>query len=61
MAQLQEFIFSDSRAIAPAVNSGRVPFSDILDLADHAKQFRDWLATQQPDVDIVKSYFEEAT
>lgn len=59
--RLQELVFGDSRAIAEAVQSGRVPFGDVLDLAEHAHQFRSWLAERDPDADLVRDFFEEAT
>ena len=59
--RLQELVFGDSRAIAEAVQSGRVPFGDVLDLAEHAQQFRGWLAEREPDADLVRDFFQDAT
>jgi hypothetical protein len=58
---LLDVVFNESRAISEAVNSGRVSFSDVLDLAEHAGQFRTWLTGQPPDADLVKAFFQEAT
>ena len=60
-ARLQEFVLNDSRAIADAINSAGVPFSKVLDLADHAKQFREWMTGREPDKDVAKAFFDEAT
>jgi hypothetical protein len=60
-ASLQALALGDSRAISEAVNAGHVPFAEVLDLAEHAKQFRHWLAEQQPDSDLAAAYFREAT
>jgi hypothetical protein len=60
-ASLQALALGDSRAVSEAVNEGHVSFTEVLDLADHAKQFRHWLAEQQPDSDLVAAYFREAT
>lgn len=59
--RLLEIVFEDSRAIREAVRSGEVSFDKALDIAEHAGQFKKWLAGQAPDADLVKTFFREAT
>ena len=54
-----DLTLDSSFAIRSAVNTGAVPFADIVRLLDRADKFRDWLRDKPADVDLVKAYYAE--
>lgn len=50
---------TDAYAIREAVNTGKVPFSSIVDLLDTADKFRHWLHKQPVDAELIKAYYQE--
>jgi hypothetical protein len=63
-AQVQAFedlIFSESRCIREAVNSGERSFDDVLRLVKAGMQFKEWLKKSSGDSDLVKEYCREVT
>ena len=61
IARFQEFSLEDSRAIAEAVNSGRVGIDQILPVLASSRKFRSWVSARPPDSDLAKAYFSECT
>ena len=49
---------ASAHSIREAVNSGKVPFAEIIRLLDKADRFRDWLRSQPVDADLVKNYYD---
>lgn len=54
-----ELTLADGHAIREAVNSGAVPFTDVLRLLDSADKFRHWLHEQPSDTNLVRAYYQE--
>ncbi len=48
---------SSGHAIREAVNSGKVPFADVVRLLDRADKFRAWLEKQPANEDLVENYY----
>lgn len=61
LGAFQEFVFSDGRAVAEAVRSGRVSFLDVLEVVERSRKFHEWLAGKPADVDLVREYFRDCT
>jgi len=62
--QVQQFIgltLGTGRAIREAVNSGEVRFSSILELLDNSDRFRDWIADQPADTNLLAAFYDEIT
>jgi len=57
----QDFVFDDGRALREAINSGRRGFADLRKVLSSATKFRGWLKNRDPDLELVKAYFREAT
>jgi hypothetical protein len=58
LSRFNDLVLNDARAIREAINSGAVPFSDVVRLAERARKFRDWTKRQAPDADLVKEYYK---
>ncbi|WLH14514.1 hypothetical protein PSH58_09480 [Pseudomonas hefeiensis] len=54
-----DLTLTDAYAIREAVNTGKVPFSSIVDLLDTADKFRHWLHKQPVDAELIKAYYQE--
>ncbi|AXP02379.1 hypothetical protein DZG01_05060 [Pseudomonas fluorescens] len=54
-----ELTLTDAFAIREAVNTGKVPFSSIVELLDTADKFRHWLHKQPVDAELIKAYYQE--
>ena len=54
-----DLTLSCSYAIREAINSGRVPFSYVIELLDSADKFRHWLHGQPPDSNLLRAYYQE--
>lgn len=62
--QIQSFstlTLNSSYAIREAINSKKVPFTEILKLLDKADKFRDWLINQPPEDQLIHNYYEAVT
>lgn len=59
--QFQQVVVAGLTDLRGVVNSGECSFSEFLGLLEGAQQFRDWLDTQTPDADLIRSYFSEVT
>jgi hypothetical protein len=62
--QIQAFTtltLNSGHAIREAVNSKKVPFSEILKLVNKADKFRDWLHNQPPEDELIHNYYQEVT
>jgi hypothetical protein len=59
--QFQDIVVAGLADLRGVVNSGECSFSDVLGLIAEADHFRDWLDSQTPDSDLIKSYFDEVT
>ena len=62
--QIQAFTtltLKSGHAIREAVNSKKVPFSEILKLSIKADKFRDWLQDQPPEDALIHNYYEAVT
>lgn len=60
-AQISAFsamTLGSAHAVREAVNSGRVPLSDVVRLLDKAERFREWLHGQPPSAELLKSYYD---
>jgi hypothetical protein len=57
----EELIFSESRCIREAVNSGSRNFEDVLRLVNAGIKFKEWLKKGSQDADLVKEYCREVT
>jgi hypothetical protein len=57
----EELIFSESRCIREAVNSGERSFDDVLRLVNAGVKFKEWLKKTSQDDDLVKEYCREVT
>lgn len=54
-----DLTLTDAYAIRESVNSGKVPFSSIVELLDNADKFRHWLHKQPVDAELIKAYYQE--
>lgn len=54
-----DLTLNDAYAIREAVNTGKVPFSSIVELLDTADKFRHWLHKQPVDAELIKAYYQE--
>jgi hypothetical protein len=54
-----DLTLGDGRAIREAINSGEVNFSSILKLLEEADKFRNWLAKQPTDANLLRAFYEE--
>jgi hypothetical protein len=52
-----DLTLESGHAIREFVNSGKVPFADVVRLLDKADKFRAWLEKQPPDASLVKNYY----
>ena len=52
-------VLENSFAIREAVNSKRIQWADLRRLYEKARKFRHWLNKQNPDVDLLRAYYEE--
>ena len=59
ISSFASLVLEDTRAIREAVNSGEVPFTEVLHLVDASAEFREWLGAQPTDVDLVRAYYQE--
>lgn len=59
--QFQEIVVHGLTDLRGAINTGACSFGEFLRVLGDAEEFRDWLDTQTPDADLVKSYFAEVT
>jgi hypothetical protein len=57
----EDLIFSESRCIREAVNSGERNFDDVLRLVNAGMKFKEWLRKSSQDADLVKEYCREVT
>lgn len=56
-----DLVFSESRCIREAVNSGDRSFNDVLRLVKAGMKFKEWLKKNPEDADLVKEYCREVT
>jgi hypothetical protein len=56
-----DLVFSESRCIREAVNSGDRNFDDVLRLVKAGMKFKEWLKKNSEDADLVKEYCREVT
>jgi hypothetical protein len=61
LAEFQDLLFEDGRAIREAVNSGGVTYREVLQLVENAAKFKNWLQNQPPEQQLIKSYFRSVT
>jgi len=59
--RFQDLVLDKGTGIREAVNSGERSVAELLHLLEAADRFRDWLQHQEPDVDIVASYYRRVT
>ena len=52
----QDFVFEGVGSIDWALTSGKRTFDDFLEVLRRAEKFRSWIATQQPNSDLLKEY-----
>jgi hypothetical protein len=57
----QDFIFQENKSIRDAYNSGKLDLETILKTIYKADKFKDWLAKQDIDSDLIKQYYKEIT
>jgi hypothetical protein len=58
LSQFEEVALDGAKSIKEAVNSGVVPFSEILRLLDSADKFREWIRKQPPDANLLTEYYQ---
>lgn len=56
IARFEEVALGSARAVGDAIRSGRASFKDLLAVLEERKRFREWLADQPFDADIVAEY-----
>ena len=54
-------LLDGSRAVREAVNSGEKSLDDIVKLLKHGRRFREWIAGQPADTDLLKQYIRSST
>jgi len=54
-------ILESGRAIGTAIVEGHATFAELLDVLDRRRKFREWLASQPFDADLVREYFAAIT
>ncbi|WP_086445599.1 hypothetical protein [Leptospira venezuelensis] len=57
----QDFVFDDSRAVREAVNSGKLEFTEVINLVEKSIKFKEWVSERPSDMELVKEYFKEVT
>jgi hypothetical protein len=59
IGSFQDFVLSDGRSIAEAVNSGRRSMADVLQLVGQARKFKDWVKGQPEGAALRDAYCKE--
>lgn len=59
IANFQDFVFDNGRALRTAINSGKKNLDDLFPIVEKSDQFSKWLHDQSPDDKILKSYYKE--
>ncbi|MBK6895502.1 MAG: hypothetical protein IPH06_02790 [Alphaproteobacteria bacterium] len=57
----QNFVFDDAKALREAVNNKQVDLDDLMLVLKNSKKFKKWILGLNPDRDLIKSYYQEAT
>jgi hypothetical protein len=61
LGAFQDFVFDDGCCIREAINSKRRSFPELIEVLKNARKFKTWLDDQDPNEDLLKSYFREST
>ena len=57
----QDFVFQENKSIREAYNSGQLDLRTVLKVIYEADKFKEWLAKQDIDSDLIKQYYKEIT
>jgi hypothetical protein len=57
----QEIVLSDAKKIREAINNKTRTFEEILPLLERGKQFKEWLKQKDPNVNLVREYYQAVT
>jgi hypothetical protein len=57
--RFNEAVFSDARAIAVAIDDGRLAISDVIPVLERGHRFREWIAEKPFDADLLGEYYRE--
>jgi hypothetical protein len=63
-AQIADFqlnVAQSAHSVAEAINQGQRSLAELLDLLDHARRFRRWVADQEPDESLLQNYISEVS
>jgi hypothetical protein len=57
--RFNEAVLSDARAIAIAIDEGRLAISDLIAVLERGHRFRTWIAEKPFDADLLAAYYRE--
>jgi len=60
-SNFQDFVLDDSKAIQKSINSGDRTLEEFCSILERSDKFSSWIRGQEPDSNLVKSYYKEAT
>lgn len=60
-SNFQNFVLDDSKAIQKSINSGDRTLEEFCLILEHSDKFSSWIRGQEPDSNLLKSYYKEAT
>jgi hypothetical protein len=61
VAEFQELLYGEGRAIAEAVNAGRISFHEALEACRRSSRFKKWAGSIGVDSTLAREYLREAT
>jgi hypothetical protein len=60
-SNFQDFVLDDSKAIQKSINSGNRTLEEFCSILERSDKFSSWIRGQEPDSNLVKSYYKEVT
>jgi hypothetical protein len=60
IANFQDVVLHDAKALREVINSGERTFSEFIDLLDKASHYKSWLRSVNPDENLLREYFQRA-
>ena len=61
ISNFQDLVLDDSKALQNAINSGNRTLEEFCKILERSNKFSSWIRRQEPDSNLVKSYYKEVT